>query len=262
MWATGQSQGTGRTKVEERDLLTEADEAVRRSDVYRGIPVCYVLVCLDRAFYVAQASLKFSILLPQPPESSDYRQVCATVIAACDCPHPLSLGNKEFSVIWPRVGESAWHDPCERFWILPPHLRIWSQTHRYKPLFKSLSDTISTGSKKGKVPKSEKSRSLPVISIHTAGTQTLKMEMKWLKTRDELALVGSTNDSIASLPSACLSLHFKAISDLLFVRVRKLHHFLKRVLTKVPPSVPPWEMTSFLQVRRWSMPTYQGDVLP
>lgn len=80
-------------------MLTEADEAVRRSDVYRGIPVCYVLVCLDRAFYVAQASLKFSILLPQPPESCDYRQVCATVIAACDCPHPLSLGNKEFSVI-------------------------------------------------------------------------------------------------------------------------------------------------------------------
>lgn len=48
------------------------------------------------------------------------------------------------------------------------------------------------------------------------------MEMKWLKTHDELALVGSTNEGIASLPSAGLSVHFEAISDLFFVRVRKL----------------------------------------
>lgn len=89
MCATGQSQGTGITKVEERDLLTEADEAVQK---IRGIQVCYVLVCLDRAFYVAQASLKFSVLLLQPSESCDYRQVCATVIVACDCPHPLEFG--------------------------------------------------------------------------------------------------------------------------------------------------------------------------
>lgn len=51
----------------------------RRSDAYRGIPVCCLLVCLDRAFYGAQASLKFAIFLPQPLESCDHRRVCATV---------------------------------------------------------------------------------------------------------------------------------------------------------------------------------------
>lgn len=44
MCATGQSQGTGITKVEERDLLTEADEAVqcRRSEGYQFVIYLFV----------------------------------------------------------------------------------------------------------------------------------------------------------------------------------------------------------------------------
>lgn len=63
--------------------------------------VVYLFICVDRVFYVAQASLEFSILCLSLLE--------AVIIAMCHCTWllifliPLSLGDE----IWSRVSESA-----------------------------------------------------------------------------------------------------------------------------------------------------------